>query len=612
LAILTCEKGRKRKIRCIYDPSKQNTCKACFSRGVDCISQDKAQSAVVSKKKQNLRERVSQLEIMITAMGDQLEENRRLLEALTASESMKSARLPTNLVIHDPNSKEFQMCQALTSLFPNGALPESLLSKADVIWRYQQQEEARLFDRWPQFDSFKKFSAQMLHQGSAFDVAEVAHVLASVPNNAIADRLLLLVDRFIIADQECMKSLKGLQCALRQGFAYSNSGQMSQAWHAFRRAIVFAQAQGLHRQRKNTESENAWWALFSLDRSFSLILAVPYAIADDRCNMKFNGGDLDQDTTTDGFILRLSRISGKVIDHLQSHVSSTVQEIGEELSRLALEIPTSITSAPEIIHQLGHVSTAVGARQVIHCALTLHQTDIALHLPYMLKFPRNVLFEPFRDRCVQASRKFLCMYHQFRHPSNTYAAYCRMYDHVACTAAVVLLLGIWGYGKPEESSQNHRDDWRLVEASMELLKRTSANAGERVAAQSYRALEQVKESQSLDTTKVVFPYFGKSSISRREILHMKDTTTSLAEGGTLSSFFAFPEPQANEIGQQLLESVNPESGASQLSLDTFGQLVAWTDVLEDGSEVWGIQPHENNVPWNQHIENMEIQGIFNG
>ncbi|USP79894.1 brassinin detoxification factor 1 [Curvularia clavata] len=60
--------GRRRKIRCIFQPDNPDVCSECFARGNRCIDQEHANPDIIVDHRKNLRERVSRLESLVDAL----------------------------------------------------------------------------------------------------------------------------------------------------------------------------------------------------------------------------------------------------------------------------------------------------------------------------------------------------------------------------------------------------------------------------------------------------------------------------------------------------------------------------------------------------------------
>jgi hypothetical protein len=267
--------------------------------------------------------------------------------------------------------------------------------------------------------------------------------------------------------------------------------------------------------------------LYSLDRFFSLNLGMPSAIADEHCNLIYQGQSIDKLATTEGFVLRLSHITGKVISHLDGCSSSSIHDLGNELTQFAADMPPDFWIS-------GPYQSTVDWQLRILCHLTFYRIEFALYLSYLQESTDSRL-TPQCDRCIDASRKFLQTYITFRHPSNKFAENCRVYDSVACAAAIVLLLGIWVYETPDMETFQASGDWELIGSSMEFLRRISDRPGEVVAVRSYQALQQLTQSQSMgrdvlqsSAKKFKIPFFEKFFFSWSDTFSIRAASLSVS------------------------------------------------------------------------------------
>jgi hypothetical protein len=496
--------GRTRKIRCVFRLDRPNVCCECFARGGECVNQGDAET-VSFKQKKNVRERLTLLENMLASMREELDEHKKLLRTHgngnlkdnlvginwpVAASSLFDIDVPSPSLLHieatSRITKNEKARQSLASILPTGEALLRLWRNNDIVWLGIQKTKRITKSRYATLEQFATYA---FREGSSHDLAEVAHVLAPVLKGPLFDQLLHFVDQFIISDDEHLLSVDGLQCAVLQGLYYSNSGNAARAWQTWRRAISFAQLLGLHKTRESSEAEMAWWALYSLDRFFSLNLGVPSAIADEHCNMVYQGQHINKVATSEGFMLRLSHITGKVISHLEGNFSWSLEELGNELTRLAAEMPPDFWVS-------GPLQTTMDWQLRIISHLTFYRIEFALYLPY-LQAATNPLLAPQCERCIRASRKFLQTYIIFRHPSNKFAEICRVYDSVACAATIVLLLCSWRFRKSDIETLPATGDLELIRSSMELLRCISDRPGESFAVQGYRALQQVTQSQSM-------------------------------------------------------------------------------------------------------------------
>jgi hypothetical protein len=145
--------------------------------------------------------------------------------------------------------------------------------------------------------------------------------------------------------------------------------------------------------------------------------------------------------------------------------------------------------------------------------LAYHQTSLALYLPYLLQSPQNANLKPLRDSCIASARLFLKTHHQLRHPSSPFATHCRALDAIVCTACIILLLSLWGFGGPG-GGERDRD---MIRISMSLLQTSSTEMSKGVTKLSYNALCKLTSPGNLDTEdemegRFLIPYFARESV----------------------------------------------------------------------------------------------------
>jgi hypothetical protein len=372
----------------------------------------------------------------------------------------------------------------------------------------------------------------------------------------VIDKCLCLVDRWIVSDDEYMGTLEGLECSILQAKVYADLGQARRAWLTFRRAIGFAQLMGLHRNRNGSlERESIWWSLYQGDKLFSLMLGMPYAIHDEHCNMELNGQSIDVFNSL-AFIAKVAQFAGKVIDRNQATRESSfssLMDLDQEMNTYATtKLPPdwqNITSFSESID-------AIEWQGKILSMMCFHQTRVYLHMPFMLKSITNSGYEYCRDACLGGARELLRLYHMLRAPGTPLYA-CKAVDFVGFTAAVLVVLGLLGYGRTVGHDLEQDElDWGLIDTTIEILKQASSEKGGKVAEQSYQALEQLVLVRNFDcvvpeqdghSTKIAIPFFGTISVQRgKSFKHLAAKPSPPSQPPSLSSGTAPTTPSFGE------------------------------------------------------------------
>jgi hypothetical protein len=122
--------------------------------------------------------------------------------------------------------KNQRVCKTLLAALPGQEKINEGLEKHAQWWAHIQKK----------LDSGKETSlAEYMENAVANDdpiaLAKIVQMVATVMDESPFEKLLLLVDRLIIHDDEYMSSIEGLECALFQGRFYSDIGQARRSWY---------------------------------------------------------------------------------------------------------------------------------------------------------------------------------------------------------------------------------------------------------------------------------------------------------------------------------------------------------------------------------------------
>jgi len=290
---------------------------------------------------------------------------------------------------------------------------------------------------------------------------------------------------------------------------------------------------GLHRTHSSSpEAESVFWNLFQNDRFTSLLLGLPYGIAESHCDMRVNGKSIPTEPSPEMFVVRLVCIAGRITDRTQgtgepSYASAL--DTDQELDSIAAQLPRSwwdIASSPAADDPV----SAAEWQEIILGQICFHQTRIYLHMPFMLQSTTNPRYEYSRTACLEGAREMLRLYHLLRGRGKP-PYDCKAVDFLAFTACIFLILSLLGYGRlaPVQNVDQDTSDWETVDRTTEILRCASSEKGGNVAAQSYQALELIGRVRNTDCTaadtdtnysaKIVIPYFGTISVRRNNKFH---------------------------------------------------------------------------------------------
>ena len=282
--------------------------------------------------------------------------------------------------------KDEVVCQALKRAIQSQEKLQEAQNKNAIWWAARQM---RIFGSSSKTEqpSLITFMSHAIAHGSPLEMATVVQLVATVSDEPTFERLVLLIERLVLNDDQYIGTIEGLECALFQYKLYSDSGQARRSLLVYRRAMVFAQLLGLHRTRTSVRQDIVWWGLYSADRMTSLMLGVPYMVPDSHCNMNYRGQDLSLDMTALGFMVKVAVVNGEVADLTYAGPNapySSVLELDRKLNHLQSQM---VPKSRRLISQrapndVGRVNMW---QETAFMQLVYHQTKVLLHLPYMFK-----------------------------------------------------------------------------------------------------------------------------------------------------------------------------------------------------------------------------------
>jgi hypothetical protein len=429
--------------------------------------------------------------------------------------------------------KSERICQALANAIPSQEKLQEAIT-TNTAWWASIRKKILGPNATPEQVSLEAFVSHALSRGTPPQVAKVLQFVAKTVDEETLERLLIIVERLVLVDDEYMGTMEGLECALLQGNLYSDIGQARRAWLTYRRAITFAQIMGLNRTRLNMWQDMLWWGLFSADRFSSLMVGAPYSIADSHCNLTFGGKELPLNMTTVGFISRMAIMCGKVIDRThatQEGSYSSLIALNNEMTQLGSKMPADYWE----LDDLAPVDTCLAAKwqEKALGSMIYHQLKLILHMPFMLKSVNNPEYSISRDHCFESARSLIRTYHKIRADANEHCQKGKSIDFIAFMATIALMLELLGYGNMACDPEQEEHDWKLIKSTMDTFARVSEKPFGKVAAQSYRAMLQLTQFRHMEPgrdqnseTKIVIPFFGTISVKRGQGLPISSSPSA--------------------------------------------------------------------------------------
>jgi len=450
------------------------------------------------------------------------------------------------------SSKDSRIHQALSSVLAQLDDLPGLLKKHNTMWFMLKRVQ---HDASRDYASFEEFANHAIQTGSAYEIAQVAQILAFQCEPTYFDQVTFIVDRFIMCDDDYMGTLEGLNCALVQGNLLQEAGQLRKAWQIFRRGIQQAELLGIHQQRTNVQQDVCWWSLYCQDRVASLKMGKPYSIVNSHCNMSFRGGRAEDDSmhSFEAFLAHIGQITGRVIDHLMkfyrndSDQLDELMRVDEELVHFAARMPQEFWEGPSPCEPTGEMDLSIRWRESILKLLVYHQTYFALHLPYLIKSIEDPSYEVIHDRCLQGARRFLRLFIRLRDPNNTIMRQCSTFDAVGCAATIILILGQWNSDKTDLKIEEDTEDGKLIYTVFDLFRNLSKESPSSSASMSWRALQQFTSTGRLFsgnatgmTPKFTVPFFDSNFLERADAVLARSRTIRTT-GSIISSAPAFAD-----------------------------------------------------------------------
>lgn len=450
-------------------------------------------------------------------------------------------------VPRDRYQKNKALTQALTALLPGPRELDVLLGFSENWWTIWRKMFPNIVDR--RDTTMKESLLQSLRSENPAQVAKMIICIAisihQLPTDCdfsklrmdgslqeLTERYITTVDQLITSDDEIAGTTDGVECLYLQSKYYFNLGRPRRAWHVNRRAISFAQLLGFHRlvltqtakpDQQRGRQMSLWSHLFLMDGYLCLTLGLPLCIHSnfrDPCIPPL--GQPTELPDALAFMLRLSPIVAKIVDRNQnpSLDFSLTLRIDQDMEELVQSTPETWWAKTDA---LAPCAEDQFDRQLAQ--FYFHSVRQLLHLPFMLKSSSDIRYQYSYTAALDSARHVIRSYDALRGPHTAGLFICKVADFQAFSAAMLILLNLYGYsdGSRAEVEQNQRDS-ALVDATIEILRKASQEAGGIVAAQSLKALEMIAEARHgcgdegspnrthTKTVKISIPFFGVLTI----------------------------------------------------------------------------------------------------
>ncbi|KAJ5762258.1 transcriptional regulator family: Fungal Specific TF [Penicillium nucicola] len=644
----SCWECKHRKVRCNFASDGDASCKECLARGTLCRSQDFPEPEKPRESdRTSLNDRMARVESMLEKLllrvdssdgFDQktadatisptttpptvvpLQDNAPML-SLFRNDKLEFRQTDTvspssSAALGQNNLESSNVCRQLIALVPP---PSAIRLISDIgrgIWFVSQPKLFQdclgplnsnpvedLSSRHPSaIAKTSMYIAVCLHiLPAGFNVAALD---LSSPPNAIVEKTLSLVSRWIIADDTIMLNLEGLETLSLFVHIWMMEGNLKSAWLSTRRILDVCQVLGFQRPPKSASEDDdhyrgvtVWRNALILDRLISLILGVYHSVpnvAVDRQTLDRSFASHNMTVMHITMIDHLIRISGSIIERNQafSEVTSAMMEqtqrIDSELNLInpSLTTPDDGTSPPYI--KLG-------------LQMAFFQLSVWLHLPILVHSDPDPRYEYNRQTCLQSCRDFISCFISMRRLNRNTRQF-RLFEFSALISTLTLIFGTLGYyGRHYQ----HPDNSFAVGSVISYLEECSkSDPTDKTTCRGFHILRTLREvakgnnppgyppydpnsTEEGRPSQITLdiPYFGTICLERRRLNDppLQNFSTSLPSTTLPATDFGVQDPSSAWMGlvldeSSLAQSTNPHAWSGPSS------------VLDPNAEFWALNP----------------------
>ncbi|KAI0024206.1 hypothetical protein F4780DRAFT_768873 [Xylariomycetidae sp. FL0641] len=617
----SCWECRRRKIRCRYSSEAAAVCVGRESRGKPCINQEFEDARLQGQTLDSeLSQRVARVENLLEKLAGKPPPVLGIFKTLqphddppatssspattTASSSNVSERLhamfPCQQDINAITSASWGVC-LVSAFFSNRHdhaegrnEPPSSIAVVPPVSSHPALLAKRLIQlviclqqiTWP-----------------------VPPLVSKKPLRAQVITIASTLSELVVPNDELVGSVEGLEMLVLLSMYHANVGNLRKSWLTLRQALAVAQLMGLDQGRgrplksvdpmsdpcTRTAAHFLWFRINFFDRYLPLILGVA-AGNDDASILDHENAATDtpeerlekQHTVIAGCLIRRNRgndgLSYETTLSIDRALEQAAEGMGEAFSNRELCGPRA--SPAELAKTMSRVMTQINH----HNLLTL------LHLPYMLRCPRESRWERSRKTCAESSRQVLGRFLDFRALNPTPFA-CRHVDYAALTATMTLILG---YLHPSSRASDtlttciREADTALVCKTRDKLHEMGKVNDDRLSCETAEIIARllplihgdIQSGQGAsDTVTLDIPYLGTLNIKIHE--------TSSSAGSSRAAMFPDPkelqllEPQTSILASQAssLTAPYPNDRGDRLLTHVDGIEICPTQFVVDHGDV---------------------------
>ncbi|RYC59678.1 hypothetical protein CHU98_g6549 [Xylaria longipes] len=305
-----------------------------------------------------------------------------------------------------------------------------------------------------------------------------------------------IVSELVAYNDDLVGYAEGLETLALISLYHANAGNLRKSWLMLRRAISVAQLMGVDRlgdkplksadptsnPLTQVRAKVLWFRLNFTDRYLSLLLGLPAGTDDN----SFLSNDPD-DEPTDRLEKQHTVVMGSIIKRNYSKGDASfgmTQAIDCDLEAAARSVASDFWQLPSA-KAFEDVEPTEHMRAITQLMLQMnhHNLLILLHLPYMLRDPKERRWDYSKATCISSSRQLLRTFLVFRKINNASHA-CRHTDYGALTASMTLLLGYLDpklQARDQATTSKREADRALIQEARAKLQQMAEQNGDKLA-----------------------------------------------------------------------------------------------------------------------------------
>jgi hypothetical protein len=337
------------------------------------------------------------------------------------------------------------------------------------------------------------------------------------------------VTSLITSSDELMLTLHGLETLLLLAFFHMNSANLRQAWLIVRRGLNLAHLMGFHRIVTQADlkppvpavsnAKMIWRSFVDLDRYLGLHLRLPFA-ADDYPLPD----DADLHLAHKSRINTLARQIAELDRDISPQGYASALALDEKLESVMKEMPKDFWEVPNI-PSTARSPECFAVLDRLMVQMWHFELKVFIHVPYLLRAPKDSRYEYSKVTALQASRNMLMRWFALRNASITQAC-CRFAEIGVFIAAVTLTLDIvieLGTKEKSEVQKTKGTDFAMICRLIgEMEKLAKASPREKIAARSAVVLKKMLTSldpskQPAGKARLTIPFFGTIELDYKKL-----------------------------------------------------------------------------------------------